>query len=371
MYGRLTIPSPNPAHLPRRTAIIATMGANSANRDWIRDMIAGGVDMFRFSMVSGSHELHATAVGLVRELAAEHGRAVRLMADLQGRKNRIAGLPGAKAVWADGDHVVLTHGEGDAGNLGDHAVRSRLPWRADLVRPGTAVLLDDGLIELSVLRSSPGELRCVVVSGGAVWNGQGLTIQGATDIPNGLNDRDIDDLRFAASLGVDAIALSFANSAQDGNDLRALTPDAILIGKMEHPAGLAALGDLAHAFDGLMVARGDLGLEIPYEDVPFAQDEIVTACVKSDALSIVATQFLHSMRQNIRPTRAEVTDIANAVLRGTDALLLSGETGFGQHPLRAVEVMRRVIERAERETDALDARFTTRMSATAGGITSP
>ncbi|MFE4832208.1 pyruvate kinase [Streptomyces sp. NPDC056672] len=350
MHGRLTIPSPNSAHVPRRTAIIATIGANSADRDRIGGMIAGGVDMFRFSMVSGSHERHAMAVGLVRELSAEHGRTVRLMADLQGRKNRLDGLPGGKAVWADGDRVVLTHGEVGAGDLGVHCVRSRLPWRDDLVRPGTAVLIDDGLIELSVVQSRAGVLQCVVVSGGPVSNGRGLTVQGATDVPNGLNDRDIEDLRFAASLGVDAIALSFAHSAQDGHDLRVLAPDAMLIGKVEHPTALAGLSDLTHAFDGLMVARGDLALEIPYAEVPFAQDEIVTACVKGDAVSIVATQFLHSMRRNIRPTRAEVTDIANAVLRGTDALLLSGETGFGQHPLRTVEVMRRVIERAERET---------------------
>ncbi|WP_328939185.1 pyruvate kinase [Streptomyces tauricus] len=350
MHGRLNASGANPAHASRRTAIIATIGANSVNRDSIDGMIAAGADMFRLSMVSGGRERHTTAVGLVRELAAERGRAVRLLADLQGRKNRIGGLPRTKALWYDGEEVLLTHGEVDAGR-GDHHVRSRLPWHADLVRPGTSVLIDDGLIELSVVESQPGKLRCTVVHGGPVSNGRGLTIQGATGIGTGLNDRDVDDLAFARSLGVDAVALSFAASAHDAHDLRAVAGDAILMGKVEHPGALAVLDELAASFDVLMVARGDLALEIPFEDVPFAQDEIVTACAKAERASVVATQFLHSMREHIRPTRAEVSDIAHAVLRGADALMLSGETGFGKHPVRAVEVMRRVVERAEREMD--------------------
>ncbi|MDF9811459.1 pyruvate kinase [Streptomyces sp. SPB162] len=301
--------------------------------------------MVRLSMSNGTREQHINTVALVRELATECGRPVRILADLQGRKNRLGRLPGGQVEWLTGDHVVLTTSQEQ---LTSHRTWTLYPWIPNLVQPGSAVLIDDGAVVLTVQHADSAEMHCTVAEGGTVTDGRGFTIPGATTFEPGLNQKDADDLLFAADLGVDLVALSFACSAEDYAAVHALAPSPLVIGKVEHPDAVKALSSMAGAFDGLMVARGDLALEIAFEDVPIVQKSAVRECSRMGKTSMVATQLLHSMRESSLPARAEVADIFNAVVDGADALVLTGETGYGKHPVRVVEVMRRVIESAER-----------------------
>jgi pyruvate kinase len=332
----------------RRTAIVATLGPASQSRSCCEDLVRAGLDVVRLSMSNGSRDWHAAMAGQVRDAGARLGRPVRIMADLQARKNRLGALPGGKANWAAGDVVVLLAAPGESTS---HQTWLTHPWLPSRVQPGTQVLIDDGAIVLRVTDLDVGCLRCVVTQGGVVTAGRGVAVPGASVVAPGLLERDVDDLRFARELGVDMVALSFAVSALDHDDVRALAPDQMIIGKVEHPDALAALPDLAAAFDGLMVARGDLAVEIPFEEVPFAQKRVIAECASRGKVSMVATQLLHSMRESALPTRAEVSDIANAVLDGADALLVTGETGYGRHPALVVDVLRRVVIAAERHTE--------------------
>ncbi|GAA0682407.1 hypothetical protein GCM10010193_40220 [Kitasatospora atroaurantiaca] len=332
----------------RRTAIIATLGPVSETRSCLDRLVQAGVDVIRLSMSNGSREQHEASVRNVREIAANVGRPVLVLADLQARKNRLGALPDGRAEWAPGEVVVLSSKPTD---VTSHRTWTTYPWLPDRLLPGAEVLIDDGAIVLTITDASATELHCVVVQGGSVTAGRGVSIPGATTVPPGLTDRDADDLLFARALGVDLVALSFACSAADYHEVHSLAPDQLVIGKVEHPDALASLPAMAEAFDGLMVARGDLAVEIPFENVPMAQKQIVAECVSKGKSSIVATQLLHSMRQSALPTRAEVSDIANAVLDGASALMVTGETGFGLHPVRVVEVLHRVIVRAERYQD--------------------
>lgn len=328
----------------RRTRIVCTLGPVSETRDCIQALVAAGMDVVRLSMSNGTRERHLSTVALVREAAAEQGRRVTFMADLQARKNRLGRLPGGQAEWVPGDEVVLTAAPGP---IAAGRTWITYPWDPDLVAEGTEVLVDDGAVSLRVKQVQPDELRCVVVEGGPVTDGRGVTIPGLV-MPPGLNERDAEDLRFALRLGVDMVALSFANSTDDYHRVRALAPDQLIIGKVESQAAVARLPELAAAFDGLMVARGDLGLEIPFEDVPLVQRAVIAECAGRGKLSIVATQVLLSMRTSLRPTRAEVADVATAVSDGAGGLMLTGETGYGRHPVHVVDVLRRIVERIER-----------------------
>lgn len=329
----------------RRTAIVATLGPASQSRSCIEQLMRAGLDVVRLSMSSGSRDWHAATVRQVREVADRLGRRIRILADLQARKNRLGALPGGRADWAAGEVVVLSSTPGKSAS---HQTWITYPWMPSLVQPGIKVLIDDGAIVLDVVDADAGRLRCVVSQGGVVTSGRGVTVSGASFVPPGLLDRDVSDLSFAQGLGVDMVALSYAASALDFHNIRALARDQMIIGKVEHSAALAALPAMATAFDGLMVARGDLAVEIPFEEVPFAQKRVVAECASHGKISMVATQLLHSMRESALPTRAEVSDIANAVLDGADALVVTGETGYGRHPVPVVEVLRKVIIAAER-----------------------
>ncbi|MFE2596806.1 pyruvate kinase [Streptomyces sp. NPDC059396] len=332
----------------RRTEIVVTLGPVSESRSCIDSMVRAGVDVVRLSMSNGTRAQHEAAVRNVREIAAEVGRPVRLLADLQARKNRLGALAGGQAEWMPGEAVVLSAAPTE---LASHGTWMTFPWVPDRLRPDAKVLIDDGSVVLSVTDASASELRCVVIQGGMVTSGRGVSIPGATSVPPGLTDRDADDLEFSRALGVELIALSFASSAADYEEVHALAPDQMIIGKIESSHAMSSLPEMAIAFDGLMVARGDLAVEIPFEEVPMAQKRIVAECENRDKFSIVATQLLHSMRHSALPTRAEVSDIANAVLDGANALMVTGETGYGRHPVRVVEVLRKVIVRAEQYQD--------------------
>ncbi|MGC4813664.1 pyruvate kinase [Micromonospora sp. DT228] len=332
--------------MSRRTGIIGTLGPISETRACIDGLVAAGLDTVRLSMSNGTRERHRATARRVREIASERARQVTLLADLQGRKNRLGRFPDGGAEWAIGEEVHLT---AEPGSLDTHRTWTTYRWDAELTQTGAAVFIDDGAIVLSVQEVRHDELRCVVVNGGSVTDGRGVTLPGGTVYPPGLTDRDVDDLMFARDLGVEAVALSFAEQAEDCHAVRALAPDVAIIGKVESPAAMRHLPALADAFDGLMVARGDLSLEIPFEDVPAAQEAVLDACIRRGKQSMVATHVLHSMRVHVRPTPAEVADVAMAVRSGAGGLLLTGETGYGRHPVHVVDVLRRLIERAERD----------------------
>lgn len=336
---------------PRRTAIVATLGPASDSRACLEGMVWAGMDAVRLSMSNGSREWHTAMAGLIREVAARVGRPVRLLADLQGRKNRLGALPGGRATWQAGEVVVLSAAPGQPAS---HRTWTTFPWRAAHVPPGATIAIDDGAITLAVTDVDDAEVRCVVTHGGTVTAGRGVTVPGATNVASGLTTRDADDLAFVRHLGVDLVAVSFACSAADYHDVRALAPDLPVIGKVEHAAAVAAVPELAAAFDGLMVARGDLGTEIPFQEVPVVQKRVLAHCRSRGKMSMVATQLVHSMRERVVPTRAEASDVVNAVIDGAGSLVLTGETGYGQHPVRVVEAVRTLIASAERYLDEMD-----------------
>jgi pyruvate kinase len=334
------------------TRIVCTLGPISETSDCIEALVAAGMDVVRLSMSNGTRERHLATVRLVRAAAADQGRQVRFLADLQGRKNRLGRLPGGQTEWLPGAEVVLT---AEPGTLASHRTWITYPWHPDLVVEGMEIPIDDGAVTLRVKQAHRDELRCVVVEGGTIADGRGITIP-ALAMPAVLTERDAEDLDFALRLGVDMVALSFASSADDYRDVRSVAPDQLIIGKVESATAVARLPELASAFDGLMVARGDLGLEIPFEDVPFVQRAIIAECASQGKLSIVATQVLLSMRTRLRPTRAEVADVVTAVLDGAGGLMLTGETGYGRHPVHVVNVLRRIVERAEQHAPIPSAR---------------
>lgn len=328
----------------RRTGIVVTLGPSSETQSCIEGLVAAGMDVVRLSMSNGTRERHRNTARLVREAAAEQARQVRLMADLQGRKNRLGGLLGGQAEWAAGDLVTLTAGPG---RLSADRTWTTYPWNAAQTHEETTVLIDDGTIVLIVKEARPDELRCVVAQGGQVTDGRGVTMPGATAFPPGLIERDADDLRFALELDVEMVAISFVESVDDYHSIRAIAPDPVVIGKVESVGAVRQLPSLAAAFDGLMVARGDLGQQLPFEDVPLVQRRTLAECASRSKVSMVATQVLYSMRTQLRPTRAEVADVADAVQSGVGALVLTGETGYGRHPVHVVDALRRIIDRVE------------------------
>lgn len=330
----------------RRTSIVATLGPASDSELAIEGLIRAGMDVVRLSLNSGTRDWHTKTVGMVREIAARLDQPVQLMADLQGRKNRLGELPNGGSTWHENETVVLTL---SSAGIGSHRTWMTRPFDPQRVQPGTLVLIDDGALVLAVIDVAQSGIECRVRTGGVVTTGRGITIRDATSHGSGIVERDLADLEFARTLGVEIVALSFACSPADYAQLKALAPDATIIGKVEHPDAVSQLEELAAAFDGLMVARGDLAVEIPFEDVPIVQQAVVEECRARDKQALVATQLLHSMRQSSLPTRAEVADIAAAVRSGAHGLVLTGETGFGRHPVLAVETLRRIIVRTERD----------------------
>lgn len=333
----------------RRTKIVATVGPATQDPDAIRALIDAGVDLFRLNFSHGSHESHAAVYRHVRDAAARSGRIVAIMQDLSGPKIRTGALQGDALMLADGSELRI--------RAGDEAGRNGLIFTpyAELVRsarPGDRLLLDDGRIELRVTETSADELRTVVVNGGPLGPKKGISAPGVALPSSAITSKDADDLRFGLSLGVDYVALSFVQSGDDIRRARSVMEDAgsrvPLVAKIERPAGVQNLSEILGLAQGVMVARGDLGLEMPLEQVPRVQKEIIRRARAAGRPVIVATQVLESMRAEPRPTRAEVSDAANAVAEGADAIMLAGETAVGAWPTKTVETLARIIIEAER-----------------------
>ncbi len=334
----------------RRTKIIATLGPTSSSDTVIRELIAGGVDVFRLNFSHGTHDGHAAVIEKVRHAAKEAGRHVALLQDLSGPKIRIGKLRGGGPVQLkEGETLTIAVGdiEGDAQRVS--TTYADLPKG---VRAGDTLLLDDGKLELRAKKVTDDEIETVVVEGGPLGEHKGINVPNVELPTTGLTRKDIDDLRFGVRAGVDYVALSFVQNAavlrQAREEIQKAGSAPIpLVAKLERPEAISRLEEILGASDAVMVARGDLGLELPLERVPRIQKDVTRWARALQVPVIVATQVLESMRTEPRPTRAEVSDAANAVDDGVDAIMLSGETAAGAYPVRAVHTLDLVICEAE------------------------
>ena len=331
----------------RRTKIVATIGPASRDPETLARLVEAGMDVARLNFSHGNRELHAENAERVRTAASQVGRQVAILQDLPGPKLRIGALVDDIAELKPGDKLMLLAGPTEVGN----AERMSVSWPglADAVGPDDTVYLADGAIRLQVQRvHGNGEIETVVEIGGSVASRQGLNIPGSTRGLVAVPEEDLEMLRFGESIGVDLVALSFVRTAEDVTAVRRHTR-LPLIAKVEKPQAVEAAEEIIHAADCVMVARGDLGIELPIEDVPLVQKRMLRLAGRLARPSITATQMLESMIASPRPTRAEVTDVANAIMDGTDAVMLSAETAVGAYPVEAVAMMAAVAERTERE----------------------
>jgi pyruvate kinase len=338
--------------VPRRAKIVCTIGPATASPERIAGLVAAGMDVARLNFSHSDHSFHAEAYGDVRAASDAAGRAVGVLADLQGPKLRIGWLAGGAVFLAGGARVVMTAGA-DADEEPGTADRLFTSYRAlpEDVRPGDTILLADGTVVLTVLTVAGGDVECVVARGGTIRDHAGMNLPGvAVSIPS-LTAKDLADLRFALRLGVDMVALSFVRGPDDAAAVRAVMDEEAtrvpIIAKLERPEALERLEEVIDAFDAVMVARGDLGVETALERVPLVQKKAVELCRRRAKPVIVATEMLETMVVRNRPTRAEASDVANAVLDGADALMLSAETSIGRHPIEAVRTMARIIAASE------------------------
>ncbi len=327
-----------------RTKIVSTIGPATAAQDKVHALAEIGADVVRINMAHGTHEEHARVIRWTREASFHVGKPMAVLADLAGPKIRIGSLP-APVNLADKSHVVLAPEGSHTG--------SELPTTYDElasdVSHGDRILLDDGLMELRVEEVQGERVLCRVIRGGMLKQNKGMNLPGVRVSAPALTEKDLLDLEFAVSQGVDYIGLSFVQTPNDIVDLRSRIPRGVLIcAKIEKDTALEAIEPILVETDAVMVARGDLGVELPFEQVPVAQKRIIQLANLYGRPVITATQMLESMIENPRPTRAEVSDVANALFDGTDAVMLSGETAAGKYPFLAVEAMVRIGGEIER-----------------------
>jgi pyruvate kinase len=331
-----------PAYTPR-TKIVCTLGPATSSRDAIRGLIEAGMNVARVNFSHGTRAEHAETIKLIRSVAGKLKQPVGILGDLQGPRIRIGNLSQPVAV-STGDDMVLVH-EGEE-RAGEFPVT--YDGLASDVHVGDRILIDDGLIELVVLDVEPPRVTARVIHGGEVKEHKGLNLPGIHVSAPSITAKDRDDVAFAGEADLDYVALSFVRRAADIEALRGLIPRTMLIvAKIEKDVALLNIEEILRATDAAMVARGDLGVELPYEEVPVVQKEIIALANRIGRPVITATQMLESMVEHPRPTRAEASDVANAILDGTDAVMLSAETAVGAYPRLAVEAMRRIIVETE------------------------
>ena len=330
---------------------MCTLGPATGTDAKVKALVEAGMDVARLNFSHGEHSHHELNYRRVRSASDATGRAVGILADLQGPKIRLGRFAEGKTVWANGETVRITVEDCE----GTHdRVSTTYKNLAKDARPGDRLLVDDGKVALVVEEVNGDDVVCMVTEGGPVSNNKGVSLPGmAVSVP-ALSEKDIADLEFALELGVDLVALSFVRSPSD-IDLVHQVMDRVgrrvpVIAKLEKPEAVADLEAVVRAFDAVMVARGDLGVELPLEEVPLVQKRAIQIARQNAKPVIVATQMLESMITNSRPTRAEASDVANAVLDGTDAVMLSGETSVGEFPLEAVRTMARIIACVEADT---------------------
>ena len=333
----------------RKTKIIATLGPSSSKKEEIGKLIDAGVDIFRLNFSHGANEEKSVIIDTIRQLSDRKGKAIAILADLQGPKIRTGRMANGALPLRKGDTLSITTEEvlGRPGLIS--TIYKDLP---NDVRPGSRILMDDGLIELKVHSVHGGVVECVVVEGGILKDLKGINLPGVHVSSPSLTEKDRKDLEFCLEKRVDYIALSFVRKCEDVEELKKIIAghgQAIpVIAKIEKPEALRNFKSILAVADAIMVARGDLGVEIKAEKVPLIQKEIIHACNEAGKPVITATQMLESMILHPRPTRAETSDVANAILDGTDAVMLSGEIASGGNPVEAVRTMVRIALDIER-----------------------
>ncbi len=329
----------------RKTKIVATLGPASADPAMIEKLFEAGVDMFRLNFSHGAKEGHAACASAIRELEGKAGRPIAILADLQGPKLRVGTFEGDGADLEPGQTFTM-----DQDKAPGTSQRVQLPHPEifDAVGPGDALLVDDGRLRLEVSEKGEGLLTTKVVAGGRISNNKGVNVPGVVLPISALTEKDRQDLETALEIGVDWVALSFVQRPEDVVELKQLVAErAAVMVKLEKPAALTTLDAIVEATDAVMVARGDLGVELPPEEVPTLQKKIVRTCRYAGKPVVVATQMLESMVKAPVPTRAEATDVANAVYEGADAVMLSAESAVGDYPIESVAMMDRIIKRVE------------------------
>jgi pyruvate kinase len=336
----------------RRAKIVCTLGPASSSPQMIGSLIEAGMDVARLNFSHGDAESHLQLVRTVRSEAAKRGRAVAILQDLQGPKIRVGRFAEGRVELAAGQEFVITTRE----IVGDvRAVTTTYKGLPRDVNPGDTILLDDGYLQLQVVSVDGDDVKSRVIVGGTLKNNKGINLPGVKISAPALTDKDRADIGLGLRAGVDFIALSFVRDPNDIKEARRVaTTDEVripIIAKLEKPEAVERLDEIVEASDGVMVARGDLGVEMGPEKVPLIQKRAIQSTNKRGKVVITATQMLESMIESPRPTRAEASDVANAVLDGTDALMLSGETASGKYPLDAVRTMARIIEEIERSPD--------------------
>ena len=351
--------------MPRETKIVATLGPASSTPEILTRMIAAGVDVVRLNFSHGSTDDHIQRAQMARAAASSLGREIAIMADLQGPKIRIGRFAVGQITLQDGDLFVL---DADC-EMGDQQ-RVGLDYKElpEDVRPADILLLNDGLIKLEVVAVKGSAITTRVIIGGVLSNNKGINRQGGGLTASALTAKDMDDIRTSVKLGADYIAVSFPKSGEDMYTARQLLKasrgNALLIAKIERAEAITNLADILNASDGIMVARGDLAVEVGNARIPGLQKKMIRMALDANKLTITATQMMESMIHNPVPTRAEVSDVANAVLDGTDAVMLSAETAAGRYPVETVEAMDQICIEAEKSVDVqldhdfLNRRFT-------------
>jgi pyruvate kinase len=349
--------------MQRTTKIVATLGPASSDPQVLAQLVAAGVDVVRINFSHGTVADHQNRVETLREIMRTAGRTVGIMADLQGPKIRVGKFAGSKVLLKAGQRFILdaTCKLGDNGRVGlDY------PELVDDVGPSDVLLLDDGRIVMDIERIEGTEIHCIVRHGGDLSNNKGINRQGGGLSAPALTPKDMEDIKTAASLSVDYVAVSFPKSGADMRQARELLCDAgsqaLLVAKIERVEAVANLEDILLATDGVMVARGDLAVEVGDAAVPALQKRIIRVSRQMNKFVITATQMMESMISSPVPTRAEVSDVANAVLDGTDAVMLSAETAAGEYPVQTVEAMVRICVEAEKSSEfSLDSHFLDRV----------
>ncbi|MEM7254989.1 MAG: pyruvate kinase, partial [Pseudomonadota bacterium] len=332
----------------RRTKIVATLGPASSSPDVIGQLVNAGVDVFRLNMSHGNHTSHRTAYANVRAAASALGRSVGVLADLCGPKIRVGRLRDGALKLVDGKTVTVTVRE----VLGEGSlIPTQYESLADDVDVGDRILLADGALELRVTAVQGDDIRCLVQQGGVLKERQGMNLPGVNVSAPSMTEKDKEDAAFALDMGVDYLALSFVREAADVITLKEIIQrtdsHARVIAKIERPEALENSDEILEHTDAIMIARGDLGVELPPEEVPVAQLQLTRQARQKNKPVIVATQMLESMVANSLPTRAEVADVSGAVQSGADAVMLSAETAVGEHPVEAVAMMDSVARHAE------------------------
>lgn len=339
----------------RKAKIVCTIGPASDSAPLLERLIEAGMDAARLNLSHGTHELHASAIKSVRDAASRRRAAVAIILDLQGPRIRVGDLPG-DGIEVENDQLLrLETGPRSGRSSMSGAIPVTYPNLVRDVKPGARILIDDGAIELVVKEVSGESVECTVVTGGHISAHKGINLPGTSISVHALTDKDREDIKFGIALGVDYLALSFVRGPEDVIEAKELVArlggDVPVIAKIERHEAVSALEGLVKEADGIMIARGDLGVEMGPEAVPILQKRIIQEANRRRRLVITATQMLESMTQSRRPTRAEASDVANAIFDGTDAVMLSAETAVGRYPWESVRVMDQIIRAAEETTE--------------------